>query len=306
MEAILYRILTLCLVVLPLLSCQKIEETQLSNKKINAESNLIINTLPAYRGIYINDFEFILGNISKEDSLLNWCKKRKFNAISLYDLGTIFDNPANTIPLANFIKKARKKYNFSVAAVRGGNNSLTQTHQFNIGQTDLLKRFNVFNLESEWWNNEVSWPTYIGYLGTLDSLTTISSPAIIAEEYIGWFRNPLGMDSIMAAELVKKSDRILFHDYQSAPSLGYCQSRLEYIGKAAAAQNKTIDIVVLFSSEPTFMYNYFSITGLNKSFEQAFYTFKNQYTTTSFPGKSNLKLVGYQIFTQTTSRQARP
>ena len=134
MEAILYRILTLCLVVLPLLSCQKIEETQLSNEKINTESNLIINTLPAYRGIYINDFEFILGNISKEDSLLNWCKKRKFNAISLYDLGTIFDNPANTIPLANFIKKARKKYNFSVAAVRGGNNSLTQTHQFNILQ----------------------------------------------------------------------------------------------------------------------------------------------------------------------------
>lgn len=60
MEAILYRILTLCLVVLPLLSCQKIEETQLSNEKINTESNLIINTLPAYRGIYINDFEFIL------------------------------------------------------------------------------------------------------------------------------------------------------------------------------------------------------------------------------------------------------
>lgn len=289
--------------LLALFNCKKVENSSIEELK---SSEKITNTLPTYRGIYINDFEFILGNKVKEDSLLKWCKKRKFNAISLYDLGTIFDNPANIIPLGNFIKKARVNYSLSVAAVRGGNISLNQTHQYNIGQSDLMKRFNVYNLESEWWNNEVSWPTYVGYLGTLDSLTSISTPAIIAEEYIGWFKNPIGLDSIMAAELVKKSDRILFHDYQSAPSMGYCQNRLEYIGKAAAAQNKIIDIVVLFSSEPSFMYNYFSTTGLNKSFEQAFYNFKNQYAASNFSGKNNLNLIGYQIFTQTTSRQARP
>jgi len=54
-----------------------------------------ISLNPLYRGLYVDNFDAILGDTSQENSLLRWCKKNKIKTTSLYNairgLGTQFN-----------------------------------------------------------------------------------------------------------------------------------------------------------------------------------------------------------------------
>ena len=51
-----------------------------------------ISASPSYRGLYVDNFDDMLGDTSKENTLLRWCKKYKIKVIGLYDLNTILQN----------------------------------------------------------------------------------------------------------------------------------------------------------------------------------------------------------------------
>lgn len=263
---------------------------------------------PAYRGIYVDGFNGILGNKSREDSLLNWCVSSNINALSLYDLNTVMDLGRYT-DLALFMQKARTTFGINqIAAVRGTAANFQQNAGYDASRINLNERFTTYNLENEWWNNGpyCNFTCYTSILQAMSKKATAASPRITTEAYIGWFQNPTGQDLQQAKTLVRWLDRILVHDYRPNPQFGYMQSRLSTIGKAAQSQNRTMDIIVLFSAEPEFMQNYYSVSGQNHSFDDAYTDIVNQFNAATFTGKNNVRLIGYQVFDYSFARQARP
>ena len=45
--------------------------------------------MPTLKGLYVNDFNTILGNVSQENSLLSFANVRSFNTLYLYDLNDV-------------------------------------------------------------------------------------------------------------------------------------------------------------------------------------------------------------------------
>ncbi len=268
-----------------------------------------IQATPSYRGLYVNKFDTILGNLAAEDSLLNWCKAYGFNAISLYSLNAVLGDERYT-SLARFIKKARTGgYGINqVAAVRGSSANFTQNATYDASRADFNERFNVYNLENEWWNNgpDCNFTCYTNILQAMSQKAFAASSAMTREAYIGWFQNPDGQEARQATKLVQNLDRILVHDYRVSPSFGYMQSRLSYLGQAAQKQGRIIDVVVIFSAEPDYMQNYFSTTGQNKTFDNAYDVIVAQHSAASFQGKDNVRIIGYQVFQYEWARLARP
>ncbi|GAA4396367.1 hypothetical protein GCM10023187_04430 [Nibrella viscosa] len=265
-------------------------------------------TPAVYKGVYIDGFATILGNATKENTLLDWCVKHGFNAISVYDLNTIMAN-GRYAQLAKFNKKAHATYGIAqIAAVRGTAANFTQNAQYDAGRTDLQERFDVYNLENEWWNNgpACDFGCYTGILQSLKSTAKAANPPMISEAYIGWFLNPTGQDLYQASTLVSNLDRILVHDYRKAPDFGYMQERLSYLGRAAQSQNRVMDVIVLFSAESAFMFNYYSTKGQNKTFGDAYAAIVTQFNAANFDGKANIRLIGYQVFAYSFAKSARP
>lgn len=297
----------LLLLIVMLASCQLDVIDSLSPHSDASARNAYVAP-PAYRGIYVDGFNGILGSKVQEDSLLNWCVSNNINALSLYDLNTIMGYERYT-DLALFMQKARTTYGINqIAAVRGTAANFQQNASYDASRTNLNERFTTYNLENEWWNNGPScdFTCYTSILKAMSNKAAAASPQITTEAYIGWFQNPTGQDLQQAKTLVRWLDRILVHDYRTAPQFGYMQSRLSTIGKAAQSQNRTMDIIVLFSAEPEFMQNYYSVSGQNHSFDEAYTDIVNQFNAAIFTGKSNVRLVGYQMFDYSFARQARP
>lgn len=302
----LYRLFGLALLPVLFVACEKIE--------INTEATPVhsagrIEATPQYRGVYVNAFDKMLGNVAAEDSMLNWCKANGFNAISLYSLNAVMGDQRFT-SLARFMKKARTGgYGITqIAAVRGSSNNFTQNANYDNSRTDLDERFNVYNLENEWWNNGPScnFGCYTTILQFMGQKALAANPKIIRETYMGWFHNPKNQELQQAKTLVQNLDRLMVHDYRTAPSFGYMQSRLSFLGRAARNLGRVIDIIVIFSAEPEFMQNYFSTTGQNKTFDDAYAEIVAQHNAATFDGKDHIRIVGYQIFQYSLARQARP
>ena len=298
---------TLLLSLVMLVSCQLDTIDPMAPRSAESARKAVVAP-PAYRGIYVDGFNAILGNTVLEDSLLNWCVSNNVNALSLYDLNTVMGNERYT-DLALFMQKARVTYGVNqVAAVRGTAANFQQNTSYDASRTNLNERFTTYNLENEWWNNgpACDFNCYTSILQTMSNKARAASPRITTEAYIGWFQNPTGQDLQQAKTLVRWLDRILVHDYRPNPQFGYMQSRLSTIGKAAQSQNRVMDIIVLFSAEPEFMQDYYSVSGQNHSFDDAYTDIMNQFNAATFTGKSNVRLIGYQVFAYSFAKQARP
>lgn len=297
--------LLFCFMALTLFNCKNVEIESLNKSTYpNDRVNAIVDL---YKGLYVDGFQSILGDSAQENKLLKWCNQKGFNAISLHELNIIFANGQDA-QLANFIKKARIDYGIQeVSAVRGSSANFNQNATYDASRADLNERFNVYNLENEWWNNGSScnFNCYTTILQTMQQKADAAYPKIIKEAYIGWFQNP-NKPANQAATLVLNLDRLLIHDYRTAPDFAYLQERLSYIGQAAKNKNKVFDIITIFSAEQIFMGNYFSLTGQNKSFDDAYNTLLTQFNASTFTGKSNISMVGYQVYTYSLAAEARP
>jgi hypothetical protein len=262
-----------------------------------------------YRGIYIDGFDSILGIESKENLLLNWCASNNFNAISLYDLNLIMADQQRCEDLARFIRKTRVTFGIDqVAAVRGSSANFIQTASYDSSRTDLNERFTVYNLENEWWNigPACDFSCYTSILQTMKTNAKSATPSMITETYRGWFQNPTGQELEQANTLNRLLDRIMVHDYRTFPQFSYMQSRLSYLGEAAQSQNRIIAVIVIFSAEPEFMYDYFNVTSQNHSFDDAYLDILNQFNAASFNFKTNVQLIEYQVFAYSYAQMARP
>ncbi|MGV3507887.1 MAG: hypothetical protein ACO1N7_01260 [Sphingobacteriaceae bacterium] len=255
-----------------------------------------------YRGLYIDSVSYILGDTLKEYNLLRWCQRHQINSLSYYDLKRVMTT-GKAGHLASFLKLARSNYGIKENTAIVGSEVFVNSYldTFNRSKPDTLQRFNAINLEREWWNHHGSFESYVTVLGKLNRWAKAQNPAVLTEEYIGWFKNPKGQELNMANALLKNSDRILLHAYQEHLTFNYVLSRLSYLGRAAESQNKVFPVVIIFSAEPKFMASYFK----KHSFKEAYQIIVKGYENTSFPGKNNIKLIGYQLFDYSYMKAAR-
>jgi hypothetical protein len=223
--------------------------------------------------------------------------------LTLYGMGKVLRSPQLRPALADFIQRAKSGYGIRqvTAVVTKAATVTSLIDSYNNDKGNSRNRFDYINLELEWWNNAVDFETYDDNLQQMQQWGRKQSPIVPNEEYIGWFKNPEGEDSLMAYRLVEHSSRILLHDYQSNFSFSYLQNRLDWIGRAARLQGKVMPVVVIFSPKPEFAFGYFT----DHSFDDAWQWLTTAFRDAQFAGKDNVQLIGYQIYNQTYARQCK-
>jgi hypothetical protein len=265
---------------------------------------------PAYRGLYVDGFNTILGDTAKENNLLRWASKNNFNVLTLYGLNYFLPNSSSYTNLASFIKKAKNTYAITEVNATGGStaNFTTNVNNYNSSRTNAIEKFNWCNLEREFWNSDQTFNYSYTVMQQTKLWGAAQSPIVKIEEYIGWLRDsataPVNTirESQIADSIVKVVDRLLIHDYQANISFSYLQPRLSILGQRGAAQSKVLDVVIIFSAEPAFSGPYFT----SNNFVNAFNIIKAANTIATYAGKANINIVGYQLFDYSEGKLVRP
>ncbi|CAN5916421.1 hypothetical protein BH11BAC7_BH11BAC7_10780 [soil metagenome] len=280
--------------------------------------------LPAQsvKGLYVDGFNSILGNTQREDSLLNYAQLNGFNYLALYQLHLVhaqydMTNYASITPLANFISRAKTQYGIQKVGAVAENFWFFQNRvrPYNAAHT-ANERFDVYNLEFEFWINSSTGPSgyycttylqpaslpcdtsgafafYKNELRQIDSVATLDGA--ISETYVGW------PNAGQCQQIAALCDRVLVHAYVAtdATAYGYTQTRLSYFAGTQPAPNS---IIVIFSSEQTFMGPWLNMNPET----QAFATYVSDFQNDNSPWINGINLLGYQWFAYTDMPYSLP
>ena len=286
-----------------LVESSKYEDNNLNNLKIQSAS---------FRGVYIDKFDSKIGNIAAEDSVLDWCLKNNFNQISLYSVGNILGQGKATL-LNSFIGRASiAPYNIKVSVVAASLNTATSEYSY---YNSYPNKFTGITTEYEYWNGTNSFTTFQSQINYMSSINQATGGAIKRQLYISKFTdasNALTADTTIARNLVQNADRIFVVNYvTNAYNLSNSTlNKIKLIANASKKSNKVTEIVILFSvnqnsTDPN-LYNYFSVTGGNHGFADAYNKFKIDYNATTFGNKTSVSIIGYQLYNYSNAVTARP
>lgn len=230
------------------------------------------------KGFYVDGFNTILGNTTREDSVLLFAKNNGFNYITLYNVyqinsATPLTNTTTAQGFANFINKAKTQYSITEVGVAAENYTFFRNviHVYNQQHPSINQKVDVYNLEFEFWipssvtSGSYYCTTYLqpngfscdtagafGYykktLKRIDSLANATGQK--SEAYFGFFNTGQGKQIVQTGV-----DRVLLSIY--IPSANYSQSyQYNYVKprlQDLASANTNIKIMPLYSSEPSFM-----------------------------------------------------
>ena len=190
------------------------------------------------RGLYVNRFDDILGNRSLEDDLCRYVEESRINHLLFYSLHRLdFSDPGQMNQLRSFISRLRTDYGVDyIGAVHESYEYFEyEIHPYNMDPaTDVSARFNVLNLEFEYWSQSAIDNYYcerylrpVGFPCTEDgafmyvekSLKAMQMfkkelPELSTEVYIGW------IEPWHAVKLSGIVDRVLPAIYRSANQQG--------------------------------------------------------------------------------------
>jgi hypothetical protein len=263
---------------------------------------------PALRGIYIDNFSDILGNTVKEDSLLHYAQDSSYNYLALYDLHSFNLNNASTAnTMAAFIKRGRENFGITYIGAVGESYSSFSNDiaPYNLNRSDDHEKFNVFNLEFEFWTSSsvnpggyyctqylqqanCSCDTSGGFKFFIEQMHLIDSLAatqgVLSETYLGWFNQGQG------SQIQQNVDRILLHAYRTNTSTlySYSKTRLQYL----ASNNTPVEVAPIFSAEPSFMGPWLDSHTEYDAYSQYFADYNNDNSS----WKQYINLIGYQWF----------
>lgn len=260
------------------------------------------------RGMYIDGFNTILGNTAKEDSLLHYAQDSSFNYLALYSLHQVnLSNTSTANTMAAFIYKARVTYGITYVG------AICETYSgfrdrigpYNLSRSDDNERFNVFNIEFEFWTQSSvgsggyyctqylqqancscdtsgGFQYFISQMHQIDSLAATQS--VISETYLGWFNQG------QAQQIANNADRILLHAYRTGTSslFSYSTTRLQYL----ASNNTTVQVAPIFSAEPVFMGPWLDSHSQLEAYNQ----YLNDFNASTYSWKQYINLLGFQWF----------
>lgn len=280
---------------------------------------LLLATLnaSATRSMYVDNFENILGDISAENNLLNYAQVNGIETLLLYGLHIVhanhdLPNPVTNVVLANFIRKAKTSYGvLSIGATAENGDFFTNViDAYNNSRSDPLEKFDIYNLEFEYWISSTTGPGgyycttyltpnalpcnengafqfYVSILETMNSLADNNIHAITTEAYVGW--PTTGQADTIGANL----DRLRLHAYVNDPNTAFNYSENRLIDFANGTPN--LDVSVIFSSEPSFMQTWLE----NNSMIAAENIYTSDWMNGSSGWSNNVNLEGFTYFTYT-------
>ena len=255
------------------------------------------NTIQTYRATYISKYNQIVGNKLLENALIRDCIAKRFNSLHCYGASS-----SNYSAMASLNTRLRIEGGVKeiVAVTQGAPEAFGWVKTYNSVTPDAGD-FDAVNFEYEPWNGGVNmptmWATNKSWLNQVHTgLTTI--PLDHNYDYFGWWSaSPMTLEA--PSTLVATTSIVLLHDYRLQPEFAYMRGRLNDINKAAIAQNKIVDIVVIFSSEPAFMQTWLKTHTL----DQALAIIKTGFDAQNY---TNLKLKGWLNFHLDFLRVAQP
>ena len=269
-------------------------------------------------GLYVNNFKDIVGDSSAETALLNYAQTNGFNYLILYNLSYInnnmfaIDNQTTSLPLANFITNAKSNYGImQVAAVGEKNSSFDKIKIYNsFYPSNPEKRFDVFNLEFEFWNaNSTSSGNYYcttylqpnGYScdesGAFDFYINQlmlmhaygDENGILIETYIGY------INQAQADLIAQYTDRVLIHYYRQSDVYNNGDSIYQYHPERITflATGHQVTVMPIFSARSNHMYNWLIAPHTLTQPYQTWLNGQNGFNSQTAPWASNVNMAGY-------------
>lgn len=266
------------------------------------------------RIIYVDNFSDILGTYHLEIELLEFAKKHNINTLILYDLHKInkrfpLGDASKNDVLARFISKSKTEYNIEKVSASGesGHFFINAIHAYNLSREKNTEKFDVYNLEYEYWdkkaslengyycenylknkyekcNRENSFKFFIESLSIMRKLADENSNSVKVEAYIGKFTETEVND------ISNHVDQLLIHAYVKNPkeSFHYVKNRLDLLSKI----DSKIHISILFSSEMNFMGKWFQ----KESFHSAEQTFFKELERDEIKLEEKLNFKGFTYY----------
>jgi len=275
-------------------------------------SNTAIGFIPICHiaGLYVNDFNTIITATTEQTDLLSFASNNGISTLYLYDLTSIISNGEQKSFLKQFNVLAKNNGIVKMGGISGSENRTIGTLpnsysrlQFN-NESSGNQKFDIFNLENEFWNYpNTDTTTFSAYTTWLSSITSTLNPTTTDfDVYIGNIEDPTSgyTEEQIAYDLVLKLNRIMYAMYitseqfdSPAWGLNYIDEKLQYLADAANSLNKIIDIVIIFHGGESYMHNYFESHSFEEAYSNVVYSYQNWLEINN---KSNIRLAGYFIY----------
>lgn len=262
--------------------------------------------------IYVNSFSNILGDSLKEDSLLNWSLAQGFTQMNLYNISTILGSNSSKSKLNNFIYRAHSgTYGLEVCFVASSASTASNIGTYCVNYANKPDRIVT---EYEFWNGTNSFSTFSTIVSAMTTVYNNTTPPVEREGYVSQYSDAAGItgSTSIIQSVINNCDNIVQVNYSaSAYSLsGTLSNKLQAIANEANSLGTVANITILFnvntaSSDPN-IYAYFSTTGSNNNFVNAYNNLMNDYNNSPITNKASLNIHGYAIYRYSDARLARP
>ncbi len=280
----------------------------------------------SYRGMYVYTLDSILNDATgkTQDVLLRYCRDSSINALTLsvgvFNLNT---TPSYVTKLANFIKKARTRYGvqYFSAVFSDYTTLLNEIHFYQNSRTDSLEKFNYYNYEYEYWNNNFYTATGTG---ETDYCTKYLQPGGYSCDSVGawnYFKKYIKrVDSLALADGIKSSlyigvkskdtlknrfiantvDLIMIASYKSSPS-DLFQTHTASKFTAFSKANRKVDVIPIFASltqsASENLKQWLKVPPTGKHSEaSAMPIFMSEYNLLPSAVRNNIRIIGYKWF----------
>lgn len=252
------------------------------------------------KGHYMNDYSVYSATAATRQANADWLKRQGANLNALYGTSGALTSSTGRPILADVILRNRRAGVSSNGFPYSTSNSVVNSlNAYNAAVSDSSK-FDFVISEIEPYNTG----DYAGFYTTLRTVSDwCKAKGLQSATYQGWC-NEACWDSIS-----KNCQRVFIHCYKQSNAMdgasqyGYISTRLGTLAAKCKKNNVKMQVVIIYSDEPSFAYSYFQ----SNSFDQTYNNFLSTYSLRSTADmKAWLIPSGYMVFVSKYSKQIKP
>lgn len=301
--------------ILACLTVAFVEPQQIIYKSNSTIKAYYPNSTTTRNGVYINNFDEVLGNSGEEASLKTYLLSVKINDLTFY-MGSLLDNSGNRTSMRSYMSSlttagfTRRASNVTQATGCIYPLKVGTEAYYNAGCATAAEKFNGFTQEWEFWHDN-PYGTFDTFKVKDDSiLAYCTANSMYYDIYVARCRDYTGTypDSAVARQVVKH-ETVYLVDYVSTSKYNTykglsdgIKTQLDIIGAAAKKAGKVQKVCILWASEGNDGANMETFFLANPTLLPAFNGFKTAYNNWSSTYKSSLNIVGQKIYATTGLR----
>ena len=251
------------------------------------------------KGFYSNQYSTISASVPARQAHADWLKRQGANLDAIYGADSRVGTSSQGT-LADLIIRERRGGVRSVAMPYASATTVTSgLNAYNRAVVDSA-RIDAVISEIEPYNTN----DYAGFYRTIRAVSNWCRPnRVMPCVYMGW-PSEAAWDSI-----VVNADRVFLHCYRPSTSMsgssqyGYVRTRMATLASKAKARGKKLSVVIIYSCEPEFAYDYFRAASWN----EAYANYTTAYNTSATADMKNwLTQDGWMVFVSQYAKQIKP